>query len=131
MWLMRMIDRINEAIDASKKSVAEVARACGISVQAVYKWRKGGNDVIEAAHVFAVADLTGFSARWLTLGEGPQRTPPQAPTMTDEEKRLVEHYRAGDDQAKRMLYRAAESIPTYPGAEGGDTEGPAKPRMRA
>lgn len=103
-----MIDRINKAIDESGVSVAQVAEACHTSVQAIYKWRRGGVASVEPEHIFAVADLTKFSARWLTLGQGPERVP-----SPERMNALIDNYLAADDRGQKAVERAAEQESRY------------------
>ncbi len=35
-------------------------------------WMDGTTKTIKAENIFKLADLTGFSARWLATGDGPQ-----------------------------------------------------------
>jgi len=68
-----LASRIQEAIDTSGVSVADVAAACGISVQAVYAWtRDGGTKNIEGTNLAELAHLTGFEPRYIMKGVGPR-----------------------------------------------------------
>ena len=50
-----------------------MARASGASKQAVNAWLTDGHSTIEPKFAFALQDASGFSARWILLGEGPQK----------------------------------------------------------
>lgn len=96
-------ERVARAITESNASVKDVAHACGVTVQAVYAWRRGEIKDIRNEHLFELADITGFDARWLGTGKGPERT------ITDErEKALLDLYRACDDRGQATVFRAAE-----------------------
>lgn len=129
--MSQLSERIREIIAATGLSNSQIASAAKRTPAAVTQWLSGEVQSISAESAFALSDETGFEARWILFGEGPKKNPPPQPQMSDEEKRLVEHYRAGDDQAKRMLYRAAESIAPDYGPGSGEDDRPAKPRMRA
>lgn len=66
-------DRIKEAIEQSGVSVAEIARTCGISEQAVYGWTKGDTKELMGNNLVELADVTGFEARWIAKETGPKR----------------------------------------------------------
>ena len=63
-------NRIEKAIKSSAADVRDVAAACDVSVQAVYGWMRDEVKDLRNANLFALADLTGFSARWIGTGEG-------------------------------------------------------------
>lgn len=65
--------RISRAMTESGKSVEDVAKACDVSVQAVYTWMRDEIKDLRNKNLFPLADLTGFEARWLDTGEGPER----------------------------------------------------------
>lgn len=66
-------DRVKEAIDTSGKSVKDIARACEVTEQAVYDWRKGSTKSIDGDNLVELADITGFEAKWIAKGKGPKR----------------------------------------------------------
>lgn len=71
-------ERVAEAINTSDVDVARVAKACGISVQAVYKWMNGRSMKIQADHLIDLARLTNFEPRWIISGKGEKRKDPKA-----------------------------------------------------
>lgn len=101
--------RIDHAITESGTSPASVAKACGITVQAVYAWMRDEVKNLQAENLFAVADITGFEARWIGTGEGPEKAPPGG----SREKRLVEVYRNLDERGKTAVFRVAEAESAY------------------
>ena len=62
--------RIARAIEVSTADVAVVARACNVTEQAVYSWMRGEVKNLCNENLFALADVTGFNARWLGTGQG-------------------------------------------------------------
>lgn len=62
--------RIELAIKASSTDIKDVATACDVSVQAVYGWMRDEVKDLRNANLFALADITGYSARWIGTGEG-------------------------------------------------------------
>lgn len=69
-------ERVAEAINNSDSSVKEIADACGVSVQAVYAWRRGEVKDLRNDNLFALADATGFEARWIGTDKGQKKTQP-------------------------------------------------------
>lgn len=64
--------RIKCAIAESGADYRAVAQRCGVSVQAVYAWTRDEVGNVRAENLFPLADITGFEARWIALGEGPK-----------------------------------------------------------
>lgn len=76
---MTLADRVSEALAAAEANgftVARVAAACGISVQAVYDWRKGATHEIDGSNLVELAELSGFNAKWIAKEEGAKTDPP-------------------------------------------------------
>ena len=65
-------ERIAYAIKKSEHSPASMARELGCSAAAIYQWIDGTTKDLKNELLFALADKTGFSARWLATGEGPE-----------------------------------------------------------
>lgn len=53
------------------KSQTEFGQLCGASRSVVYQWLTGRIKTIDPAFAFKIQDKTGFSARWILLGEEP------------------------------------------------------------
>lgn len=101
-------DRVAEAIQESQVSVKAVATACGVTVQAVYAWRRGEIKDLRNEHLFELADITGYNARYIATGKGDKKT------ITDQkEKALLDLFRSCDDRGQATVYRAAEQESTY------------------
>ena len=65
-------ERVSHAITKSGHYASSVARELRITPEAVLMWMDGTTKTIKAENIFKLADLTGFSARWLATGDGPQ-----------------------------------------------------------
>jgi len=52
------------------KSQTEFGKLCGASRSVVYQWLTGRIKTIDPIFAFRIQDNTGFSARWILLGEG-------------------------------------------------------------
>ena len=71
MALQTLAERVAKAINACGKTPSGIAREIGVSPAAVYQWIQGGIKDLRNDNLFALADATGFSARWLGTGDGP------------------------------------------------------------
>lgn len=67
--------RIKKAREDAGLNQTELGAACGLTRAAISQWENGATKAPTAENIFAIADATGFSARWLTLGEGPEKIP--------------------------------------------------------
>ncbi len=67
-------ERVIEAIGTPPRfTVAEIAEACDVSVQAVYKWLRGDTLKFKGSALVELAALTGYEARWLINNVGPKK----------------------------------------------------------
>lgn len=106
---MDFYERIKHAIEESNANVQVVADRCDVSVQAVYAWKRGDVKNLRNEHLFELADVTGFEARWIATGKGPER-----PTGGDERKRILsELYDASDERGRSTILRVAEQESSY------------------
>lgn len=78
---MERYERIAKAIAASGKRKIEIAAACGISASAVTQWVSGESKSMKPENIYALAKATGFSAKWLAIGEGPERESTDEPNI--------------------------------------------------
>ncbi len=114
---MELNERIRHAITVSDTDVRTIAKACNTSAQAVYAWMNGTVKDLRNANLFTLADITGFEARWIATGEGPEKTPGGEPRI----KALVDLYQAADERGKATIYRVAEQESHYsPSGDGVD-----------
>lgn len=65
-------ERITKAVLNSKYNAAEVARRMGIKPPSLSQLMKGVSKNLKMENLFSLADITGFSARWIATGEGPE-----------------------------------------------------------
>lgn len=68
-----LAERVKEAIADSGVDIPALAKACGISIQAVYKWRSGGSQKISGENLVELARLTGYEARWIIKNIGEKK----------------------------------------------------------
>lgn len=72
---MELKDRILKAMEAAGLSRGELAERTGFTAGSVTHWLGGGTRKIKAETAERIAKVTGFNARWLALGLGPERGP--------------------------------------------------------
>jgi len=70
---MALKDRIREARDAYKGPVEELAKKVGVSRSAFYQWLAGDTKNLRLENLFALAEETGYSAKWIATGHGTKR----------------------------------------------------------
>jgi transcriptional regulator with XRE-family HTH domain len=99
--------RIKLALEERGLSVREAAGIVGISVQAMHAWIRGEVRNIRPANLFAIADATGFSARWLATGEGTQRA------MRSDLAALIKCYEMLDDRSRTMVLQVCQAAAAY------------------
>jgi hypothetical protein len=77
--------RVQEAVANAekKKTVKEIALACGVSEQTIYGWRRGGTINLKGETLVELAEVSGLNPRWIINGKG------QKHGLTDEEKDLL------------------------------------------
>jgi transposase-like protein len=104
-----LASRIKEAIESAKGagvSIADIAKACSVSVQSVYQWRKDGErQEIEGTKLVALAEITGYCSMWIVTGKGPKLCP------TEEEWEVLRQYRLmknHEQQKWRLLWSLAK-----------------------
>ena len=92
---------------------AEFGRLCGTSRSMVFQWLTGEIKTIGAKYAFKLEEKTGFSAKWIMLGEGEEkrsRDPGATPT-----ERFAYIYTHTNDLGRAMinavLNEASTAIP--------------------
>lgn len=73
-----LAQRVTEAIEESGVDVEKVSKACGVSVQAVYKWMRGDSMNISGLPLLELARITNYEARWIISGKGEKTKDPKA-----------------------------------------------------
>lgn len=67
--------RLETARTNAGLSQAELAKRVGVTRSAVNQWESGQTKHVRPENLFAVADATGHSARWIATGKGLARLP--------------------------------------------------------
>lgn len=70
---MTLGQRITEAREGAKLTQAELARRIGQSRSAINKWESGDTKNLKLDNLFKLAEKTGYSAKWIAVGEGTKR----------------------------------------------------------
>lgn len=97
-------ERTAEAAIASKKnhSVAEIAKKCGVTRQAVYGWIKGEYPVEDGPALVELAELSGYTAYWIVTGRGKKHG------LTEEEKTIVQAFALFGQESRNQWLAAAK-----------------------
>lgn len=97
-------DRVQEVLDAmggqKPMKPAELARRLKLSKQAVSNWLTGKSGPTPE-NVFALADMSGFNARWLAIGKGPRRL--DGKQLVSDAQTLWDKYCAATDDARHVV----------------------------
>lgn len=121
---MELSERIQRAIkvviDSGNKQ-KDIADYCGVSPGSITQWKNGQTKNLKFDNLFKLADLTGFSPRWLAIGEGPERSA-ELPgvQLTSHESALLSIYREMTQQQQETLFgviygiKSVESAPRFP-----------------
>lgn len=109
MELKSQSQRIAYALRESHIKQIDLARLAGVSRSAASQWVNGEIIKVSAENIFAIADATGFSARWLALGEGP----PRNHSTEERANKLLTLYQRLDERGQAAVFRVAESESTY------------------
>lgn len=67
--------RIAYIVEACGGNEAALAKRLGCAPSAVYQWANGSTKNLKEHLLWKLADITGFEARWISLGEGPMKMP--------------------------------------------------------
>lgn len=70
---MDLKDRIRKAMEDAKLSPTELAARSGVSGGAVTHWLNGTTKALKSETADRIGKATGYNARWLALGEGPEK----------------------------------------------------------
>lgn len=84
--LVHFAQRLRVAMAAAEVTPRQLARECGVSPQAVYKWMRG-LCAMRAQHLMVICKMTGANLDWLmTMEPVPLRAdPPVRPDPPDGE----------------------------------------------
>lgn len=100
-------ERIAEIMAAANLTVGQIAELTGVSSSAVTQWKDGPTKTIKASPATKLAAKTGYSAIWISTGEGAKRLAPQHSSISSE---------VGD----RIELREMRKIPVVGEVKGGD-----------
>lgn len=106
----RLAELIREAMDSKtpKVTATELAKACGVTPQAVSGWRKNGR--VDKKHLQTIADLTGRNtSHFLALGQK-NGAKNGVQTHQDEFQTVVRAWHNASSDQKAILLGAAKSI---------------------
>jgi hypothetical protein len=70
--IQTLADRVQEAVSEAEKRlpVADIAKACGVSKQSAYAWRRGDTKKLKGETLVELAEVSGINARWIINGKG-------------------------------------------------------------
>ena len=68
-------ERMSEIMEATGKTVGEIATIAGVSSSAASQWKDGPTKSIKTGPATRLEAATGYSALWISTGEGPKRAP--------------------------------------------------------
>lgn len=88
--------RIQECLDESGQTVAELARAVGVKGPSVYDWLNGRTKRLKGMHLLHAAQFFGVSVDWLDSGKLPKRA---GSTIKTNEKPMPVNYRIKKDDS--------------------------------
>ncbi|MBA3563091.1 MAG: helix-turn-helix transcriptional regulator [Gammaproteobacteria bacterium] len=68
-------ERVREAIAATGKKPAEVARSLHLTRGAVGQWLSGDTKNLKGENLLGLARLSGYEVQWILYGRGPKFSP--------------------------------------------------------
>lgn len=103
-----LAERIAEAIKHSGKRPSQIARECRVTPAAVSLWLDGSTQNLRMEYLFALEDATGYSARWIGIGQGPKIR--NGDPRKDALNTLWDHT---DERGRANIFRVAEAESHY------------------
>lgn len=121
MELSERIRRVIKAVTDTGKKQKDLADHCGVNPSAITHWKNGETKNLKFENLFKMADYSGFSPRWIAIGEGPERSA-ELPgvQLTSHESALLSIYRDMTQEQQAMLFgviqgmKSVESAPQPP-----------------
>lgn len=105
---MELSERIRRVIKAAKdagKNQKAVADHIGVNSSSITHWKNGETKSLKLHNLYRMADYTGFSARWIAIGEGPERNSDlPGVQLTSDESALLSIYRDMPQYEREMLF---------------------------
>jgi transcriptional regulator with XRE-family HTH domain len=122
---MELSDRIRRAIELCPRKQYEIAEHCQVTSGAITQWKNGLTGSLKLDNLYRLSDITGFSARWLAIGEGPERNSelPGA-QLTSHETALLSIYNDLTKEQQEMLFgiiqgmKSVKSVSPHPKKKG-------------
>lgn len=106
-YMATLTERINEAIKQSRADVADIAKACGISPQAIYAWMSGETKQIMGDYLVELSEITGYEARWIAKELGPkQRVRPK----TSQQEHVLRAMQTMAPYQVEMLVKISDTV---------------------
>lgn len=105
-------DRVRYALEQSGLNPTSAAKAIGCTSQAIQGWLSEATENIKNELLYKFADLTKFEARWIAIGEGPQRSSNTAQTKAIE--RTVTLMLAMTPEQQYLVARLANQVTESP-----------------
>jgi len=113
---MELHERIQRALMIWGGKQKDLAAECGVTPGAITQWKQGDVKNLKFENLYRMADMTGFSARWLAIGEGPERSADlPGVQLTSHESALLSIYRDLTQEQQEMLFgiiRGMKSVET-------------------
>jgi transcriptional regulator with XRE-family HTH domain len=103
-------ERIKQRRQELGLDVPEVARLCGVSKSLVNQWESGDVKYLRPVNLMALSDALKCYVRWIVLGLGPKERMVTRDQLSQEEDKLIEHYRILDDSLKGVVTDLAKSL---------------------
>lgn len=110
-WMSDLADRILEILLEDPRSDAALARAVGVTRATINDWKQGRTKNLRNENLFALADATGYAARWIATGAGPKRVERKAPDVEIIENALARMNPDVRQSFVDMAQRVAEAAP--------------------
>ena len=96
---MGIVERIKEKATEKNKSIRAIEAECGLSIATIGRWNR---NLPTIEKVEKVANLLQVSLDWLITGKEPEE-------LTQDEKHIIDLYRAADERGKRHIEQCAQA----------------------
>lgn len=95
--------RIKDARKRGNIPIAEIAKAAGVSKQAVYQWESGETRALKGEHLVEVARVLRVDPTWLASGKGRREGAHREPDLTDEAIELARAWQKLDPATRNSF----------------------------
>lgn len=110
-------ERLEESLTEAGKSLADVAKAAGVSYAGASQWKTGETKRIRAENLFPIARILSVNPEWLATGKGPKKEPAKQPrgtyiiqSLDDTHKELIKKFDSLSPTAQAALLKFLESL---------------------